>query len=198
MIFFIKKILLSLKRGYNIWMIITKQIKKRNKELEVSPKLTNHLKRKNGRPLEFTEQIGDFILMYLSLGYTMDNICTKFNKITGDDFLNRMKIYNWINNKNLKKFKMQVLRARELAAFTVLDDIMDKEKDIENLTLDSKAGRVILESLRWRSKIQNPDYFNPVNKNTLSADHTFKIITQMPDPAPLNQDDIMEGELLPE
>ncbi len=128
----------------------------------------------------------------------MDNICTKFNKITGDDFLNRMKIYNWINNKNLKKFKMQVLRARELAAFTVLDDIMDKEKDIENLTLDSKAGRVILESLRWRSKIQNPDYFNPVNKNTLSADHTFKIITQMPDPAPLNQDDIMEGELLPE
>jgi len=179
-------------------MKISELIKNRLDDLQVSPKLKNNLEKTNGRPLEYTEPIGDFILTYISLGYTVENICTKFNKITGEEFLTRMKINSWLGNKKLKKFKAQFLRGKEIASFNLLDEMVDKEKDIENLTLDSKAGRVILESMRWRAKVQNPDYFNPANKTELTADHTFKVYTQMPDPDLINEEDIMDAEINPD
>jgi hypothetical protein len=146
------------------------------------PIINEYISNKIGRPVEYTPEIGEFICFHVSLGYTMDKLCDKYNELIGHKILHKVKIYYWLKNDKLKDFRKAFYYAREIAAQGILDSIIQSEENVENLTLDSKAGRVVLESLRWRAKVQNPDYFNPVQKSQSQVDHTFVIRTEIPEP----------------
>lgn len=185
----------SQKRGYINYIMGRKgksyKLTRANKSV-----LDNYLENELGRPCEYSEQIGAFICIHISMGWTVEKICNKFNELAGKKILHRVKIYRWLNNPKLKDFNDKFYYARELAAQGILDEIINLESDIENLTLDSKAGRVILESLRWRAKVQNPDYFNPVQRQEIQADHRFIIVSSVPEPRALDEKDILDAEYI--
>lgn len=150
-----------------------------------------------GRPCEYSAQIGRFICVHIALGWTVDKIVNKFNDLAGDKIISRVKIYRWLKNDKLSQFRDAWLRAREMAAEGILDKIIGIEEDIENLTLDGKSARVILESLRWRAKVQAPDYFNPVQRTENKNSHEFIIRSEVPEPRLLDDSDIIDAETIP-
>jgi len=154
----------------------------------------NYLTSVIGRPCEYSEQIGQFICIHIALGWTVEKTVSKFNNLVGEKILSRVKIYRWLKNDKLKDFNDKWNRARELATEGILDKIMGIEEDVQNLTLDGKNARVILESLRWRAKVQNPDYFNPADKSINKHEHEFVIKSQVPEPRPVIEDDIIDAE----
>ena len=111
--------------------------KKSTKQIIINtqPKVENYLIQEIGRPIEFTESIGEFICFHVAMGLTVKKICEKYNTLAKDKILHNVKIYYWLNNDKLKKFNEMFYYARELAAQGILDDIMENEGDIENLTL---------------------------------------------------------------
>jgi len=152
------------------------------------PVIKDYIISKLGRPVEYMDSIGEFICLHIAIGLTVKKICNKYNSLVGDQILHPVKIYRWLKSDKLSHFRDQYYYAREIQADQILDHIIEKEEDIENLTLESKAGRVILESLRWRAKVQCPDYFNPVQKTKAEVDHTFVIKTEVPEPRLINKD----------
>jgi hypothetical protein len=162
-----------------------KKVSEFNLDIKGKGIVPKYISNKMGRPLTYSDDIGMFICFHISLGKTIKSICELYNKLVGYKTLHPVKIYYWLKNDKLSHFRDQYYYAREIQAQGILDEIIEKETDIANLTLESKSGRVILESLRWRAKIQNPDYFNPVQKTKSEVDHTFVITTQVPDPLPL-------------
>ena len=158
-----------------------------------------------GRPVTFTNDIGGFICYHISEGLTLNNIIDLYNEIEPESPLTRSKIYSWLNNVKLLTFRKQYYYARELSTNGILDDIIDLENDISSDTVSFKSGRVVLESKRWRAKIQNPDYFNPVDKTEANDKREIIIKAYIPVPLPLpdqlrinNTDDeaeVIDGEV---
>lgn len=159
--------------------------------------MDNYLTGVIGRPCEYSEQIGRFICVHIALGWTVEKIVNKFNTLAGDKIISHVKIYRWLKNDKLSHFRESWLRAREMAAEGILDRIIEIEDDIQNLTLNSKSARVILESLRWRAKVQAPDYFNPVQRTENKNSHEFVIRSQVPEPRALDEGDITDAEIIP-
>ena len=152
-------------------------------------------KLKIGRPVEYTDEIGGFICNLISEGKTVQNIIDIYNESTPIIKLTRRKIYAWLHNSELKHFRYNFTFARELSSNGILDDMIDMEDDIISDTVSFKSGRVVLESKRWRAKVQNPDYFNPVKK--VEEDHKHEIIIRanIPEPLPLpDTHNVVEAE----
>jgi hypothetical protein len=136
-----------------------------------------------GRPVEYTEQIGGFICNLISEGKTIQVIIDLYNEIVPETKLTRTKIYSWLKNPKLKQFHDNYYFARELSTNGILDDMIQLEDEIISDTVSFKSGRVVLESMRWRAKVQNPDYFNPATK--VEEDHKHEIIIKANIPTPL-------------
>ena len=151
-----------------------------------------------GRPLEYTDEIGMFIVNGMISGMSVQKVCNHYNEImTGESdviIISPVKVYHWIKNPKLSHFQTAFYYARNLQTETILDHIIETEEDIEDGTLDSRPGRVILESKRWRAKVQNPDYFNPVDKKAVLVKGEIVIQSNIPLPKLLEDVDIIEAE----
>jgi hypothetical protein len=138
-----------------------------------------------GRPVDYTPEIGAFICSLISEGKTVQNVIDAYNEIVPETKLTRSKIYSWLKNIKLTTFQNWYAYARELSTNGILDDIIDLENDIISDAVSFKSGRVVLESKRWRAKVQNPDYFNPVQKTEEDHKHEIVIKASIPVPLPL-------------
>ena len=171
-----------------------------------NPALKHAIKKMDiGRPVTYTKQIGAFICNLVANGKTIQNVIDIYNESVPDTKLNKTKIYSWLHNIKLKTFHDHYYYARELSTNGILDDIIDLENDIISDAVSFKSGRVVLESKRWRAKVQNPDYFNPVQKQEIEDNKTIIIKASIPVPLPLpghlqveggtSDVDVVEGEV---
>jgi hypothetical protein len=155
-------------------------------ETTQSPGLAASLKKMDlGRPVDYTLEIGAFICNLISEGKTIQNVIDAYNGTDPVTKLTKTKIYSWLKNNKLKTFHEWYYYAREVSTNGILDDIIQLEDDIISDTVSFKSGRVALESKRWRAKVQNPDYFNPVQKTEEDHKHEIIIKASIPGPLPL-------------
>ncbi|MHA2113731.1 MAG: terminase small subunit-like protein [Candidatus Hodarchaeales archaeon] len=163
---------------------------------ESDNKFCKKLAKDIGPLCKFTEQIGIVICFLISQGYTVKRICSEWNEDNPDNRLNPVLIYKWLKNDKLKNFHDLYYYARESQTNQILDDIMDMEEEIKSGDQGFKSGRVVLESKRWRAKVQNPGYFNPGNKDELTVSHEFIIKSDIPQPQLLDDNDIIDAEIV--
>jgi hypothetical protein len=164
--------------------------------LNSNNKFCKKLAKQIGRPVKYTEEIGGVICYLISQGYTVKRICEEWNEDNPDNKLNPVLIYGWLRNDKLKTFHDLYYYARENQTTQILDDIMDMEEEIKSGDQGFKSGRVVLESKRWRAKVQNPGYFNPGNKDELTVSHEFIIKSDIPQPQLLDDNDIVDAEIV--
>jgi hypothetical protein len=149
-----------------------------------------------GRPVKYTEEIGGVICYLIAQGKTVKWIVEWWNELNPDNRLNTVLIYGWLRNDKLKRFHDLYHYARESQATGILDEIIDMEEDIKSGDQGFKSGRVVLESKRWRAKVQNPKYFNPGNKDEVKHSHEFIIKSDIPQPKQLNDIDVIDAEIV--
>ena len=114
------------------------------------------------------------------------NIDNKNNQIT------RVCVYSWLKSDKSKHFTDAFHYARQHQGQSILDDIQGLEEQILGhnlpdgvLPVDSKSGRVVLESMRWRAKAQDPDRFGQRLNVKEKSERTFIIKSSIPLPGEL-------------
>lgn len=173
------------------------------KQRVIKKRVQESLNKLMGDNLKFDEGIGQYLLVWIALGKTIREAVAQFNEVIADDpenpqeVLTELRVLSWITSGKHPRFSETYYYAREVATEGVLDQIIEIEGDLLNDIINPKSARVILDSLRYRGKIQNPTYFNPVNKQEISGSLDFNIVSQVPEPRPLPTDEeIVDAEII--
>lgn len=103
--------------------------------------------KKRGRPSTYNKEIGDLICTRLSNGESLRSICKD------EGMPERMVIMGWTDK--FEEFKLQYLRARELQAESLVDDILEIADNVSDDDVYTDQGKRIAHT-EWiqRSKIK--------------------------------------------
>jgi hypothetical protein len=159
------------------------------KELEINKDLFNKLVHPS---MKYTDEIGVFLVQELMDGSALQWAVDKWNDQNKDNKITRVAVYRWLKSDKLKHFSDAVSYARQQQGQSILDDIQSLEvqilgRDLPDgvLPVDSKSGRVVLESMRWRAKAQDQDRFGQRINIKEKSERTFIIKSSIPEPGRL-------------
>lgn len=105
-----------------------------------------------GRPTKFSKELGDEICRMIGEGYSARSVCT-------DKSITLATLYRWLREN--EEFKSQYDRAREDAADTLVDELMeiaDTEDDVQRAKLKIDARKWVASRMKpksWGEKQQH-------------------------------------------
>lgn len=104
-----------------------------------------------GRPTRYTQKIINEICTRIEAGESLRTI-TKSEHLPHTDTIRR-----WLGKYD--GFCVQYARARESQADTIYEEIQEIERKVEVKEIDPNAGRVLIDSKKWRAGKMKPKVY---------------------------------------
>jgi hypothetical protein len=116
-------------------------------------------KRGQGRPTDYTPELGDEICAQLSGGESLRRVCAKKNMPS------RQTVFTWLRVH--EGFLDQYTRAKQETADALADDIEDIAIGVLNKKYDPQAARVAVDAKKWvASKLKPKKYGDKLDLTT--------------------------------
>ena len=175
---------------------IDKERQKRDNVLQLLMQEEYDLDTKN-RSVTYSKTIASYLIYSVLHGKSLNAAVIQYNEKAiqlGIRTVHRVTVYRWMDT--YEDFGAAMQRARVLSATAVYDDILDIEEAIRNDDLSFKAGRVLLESLRWRAERLAPEHFGRQMQIHSKSEVDIRITSQIPEPQRIEDVDIMDADVL--
>lgn len=111
-------------------------------------------KNRGGRPSIYTPAIADEICQRIEAGEALVNICNKSAHLPAPH-----TVRQWLCDPDQTRyngFAINYARARESQADTIYEEIQDIEAKVQSGEIDPQAGRVLIDSKKWRAGKMKP------------------------------------------
>ncbi len=108
-------------------------------------------KKKRGRPSKYTPALADQICAEIADGKSLHSICKRKSMPSRD------AVFSWLRLH--QDFSDNYVRARQTLAAKEFEEMRDLEARILAKEVDAHAGRVVLDSMKWRLARMDPKVY---------------------------------------
>ncbi len=108
-------------------------------------------KKKRGRPTKYTSALADQICAEIADGKSLHSICKRKSMPSRD------AVFSWLRLH--QDFSDNYVRARQTLAAKEFEELRDLEARILAKEVDAHAGRVVLDSMKWRLARMDPKVY---------------------------------------